>query len=460
LAVAVVVGAPVGIVPAVVAVARLGPPPPACGASAESGLGTVPASIAPDVVPGSGAAPAPVDPVAPVVAATPVGAAVVTAVGSTPVCAGTWFTPALHVQPSKEASTPAMDTNAKSGRSFRMGKRIAASSIAVMGTVAVTGAAGFVGSAVVRKLLERGRRVRAVLEPGADGRNLDGLEVERVTADVRDGKRMFEALSGCDTLYHLAAIYKMWMPNRYPIYEVNVEGTIATLLAAQHARVERVVYTSSTVAVGLVPGGIADETTPFNQLEIAGDYTLTKWQSERAALRFAEAGMHLVVVNPGMPFGPRDRVPTPTGRIVLAMLRGEAPPAIGPGGFGTIDVDDCAEGHVLAEEKGRPGERYILVADNVTLKDFVAHVERVTGKRRRNVHVPAPIGAAVAWGMERWADVTKREPLVTYKYARYAMQNAFFSGEKAKRELGLPTRPLEESIRRAVDWFRAEGMAP
>jgi dihydroflavonol-4-reductase len=325
---------------------------------------------------------------------------------------------------------------------------------------AVTGASGFIGSAVVRKLLERGRSVRAIVEPGADTRNLDGLDVEKVTCDVTDGKGMFHALCGCKSLFHLAAIYKMWTPDRDRIWKVNVEGTQATLLAAMHAKVERIVHTSSTVAVGLVRGGLADERTAFNQIDVAGDYTLTKWQSERIAMRFAEAGLPVVVVNPGLPFGPRDRLPTPTGRIVLSILRGEAPPVIGPGGFGTVDVDDCAEGHLLAEEKGRVGERYILVADNVTLADFVLRVEKIAGVRRRKVYVPGAVGAAMAAAMEWWSDrVTKQEPLVTYKYARYAMRNAFFSNAKAKRELGFRTRPLEESIARAIAWFRAENMA-
>jgi dihydroflavonol-4-reductase len=303
--------------------------------------------------------------------------------------------------------------------------------------------------------------VRAIVEPGADVRNLDGLDVERVTCDICDGAGMFRALEGCSSLFHLAAIYKMWTPDRGPIWRVNMEGTMSTMLAAQHAKVKRIVHTSSIVAVGLVEGGLADETTAFNQIDIAGDYTMTKWQSERIALRFAEAGLPVVVVNPGLPYGPRDRGPTPTGKIIVSILRGDAPPALGPGGFGTIDVDDCAEGHVLAEEKGRVGERYILVSDNVTLHAFVDIVERVSGKKRMKLWVPGPVGSAIAAGMEWWADhVSHQEPLITYKYARYAMKNAFFSNEKAKRELGLPTRPLEESVRRAIDWFRAEKMVP
>lgn len=324
---------------------------------------------------------------------------------------------------------------------------------------AVTGASGFIGSAVVRKLVARGRKVRAIVEPGADTRNLDGLDVERFECDITHGKKMFSALEGCSSLFHLAAIYKMWTPDRAPIWKVNVEGTESVLLAAMHAKVSRIVHTSSTVAVGLVPNGEADETTEFNQMDVAGDYTLTKWQSERIAMRFAEAGLPVVVVNPGLPFGPGDRTPTPTGKIVLSILDGSAPPAVGPGGFGTVDVDDCAEGHLLAEEKGRVGERYILVADNVTIADFVSRVEKVAGISRRKLWVPGSIGVAMASMMEWWSDrVSHREPLVTAKYARYAQRNAFFSSAKARKELGFTTRPLEDSIARAIDFFRAEKM--
>jgi len=324
---------------------------------------------------------------------------------------------------------------------------------------AVTGAAGFIGSAVVRKLLERGRRVRAIVEPGANEENLRGLDVERMECDVTDGKKMFRALEGCASLFHLAAIYKMWTRDPDRMWRVNVEGTEATLLAAMHAKVARIVHTSSTVAVGLVPGAEADESIAFNQHDVAGDYTMTKWQSERVAMRFAEAGLSVVVVNPGLPFGPRDRAPTPTGRIVLSILKGDSPPAVGPGGFGTIDVDDCAEGHVLAEEKGRAGERYILVTGNVSVADFVSRVETIAGIRRRKIYIPGVVGVGVARAMEWWSDrVSHKEPLITSKYARYAQRNPFFSGAKAKRELGLPTRPLDESIRRAIDWFRETEM--
>jgi dihydroflavonol-4-reductase len=328
-----------------------------------------------------------------------------------------------------------------------------------MARVAVTGSTGFIGSAVVRLLLEKKRDVIAVVEPGANTKNLDGLNVERVTCDVCDVVKMKRVLAGCEALYHLAAIYKTWLLDPEVIYRVNLEGTTSTLLAAMDAKVKRIVYTSSIAAVGLVEGGEADENTEFNTFEVANPYILTKWLSERIAMRFAEAGLPVVVVNPAFPFGPRDIAPTPTGRIILGLLR-EQIPGVGPGGICTIDVDDVAMAHLLAEEKGRVGQRYILGNENVTLKELFERVGRVAGCKVPKLPLPAGIGATIALGMELWADhVTHKEPPATFKSLRYAQKNAFFSNAKAKHELGLPTRPLDESIKRAVDWFRAEGMA-
>jgi dihydroflavonol-4-reductase len=324
------------------------------------------------------------------------------------------------------------------------------------GVAAVTGASGFIGSAVVRKLLAAGRPVRCLVEPGANTANLDGLAVERVVCDVTDLVTTRKALEGCESLFHLAAIYKTWLPDEELIYRVNVEGTVATLLAAQQAGVRRVVHTSSIAAIGLVEGGLADEATKFNLFDVANPYILTKWQSERIAMRFAEGGLPVVIVNPAFPFGPRDIAPTPTGAIVRALLEKQVP-GYAPGGFCTIDVDDCAAGHLLAEERGRVGERYILGNDNVSMKDFFAIVGKVARISAPKVPMPGALAAGVALGMELWADhVSHKEPPATYRSMRYAQRSAFFSNAKAKRELGLPTRPLEETVRRAVEWFRGD----
>lgn len=330
-----------------------------------------------------------------------------------------------------------------------------------MSTVAVTGATGFIGSAVVRKLVERGRSVRALVEPGAPTKNIDalGAKVERVTVDVCDGAAMERALSGCDALYHLAAIYRTWLPDPSILYRVNIEGTTNTLLAAEKAKVGRIVYTSSIAAVGLREDGRpSDETTEFNHWDVANDYILSKHLSERIAMNFARAGLPIVVVNPGFPFGRGDQTPTPTGRIVLALLR-EQIPGVGAGGFSAIDVEDVAEGHILAEERGRVGERYILANHNVTMKELFETVCAIGKVKCPTLPVPKAISLAFAYGMEKWADhVSHEEPPATYKGVRYAQQNVFFDNTKARTELGLPQTPLEDSLTRAVEWFREEGM--
>ncbi|AKU97211.1 Dihydroflavonol-4-reductase [Labilithrix luteola] len=324
------------------------------------------------------------------------------------------------------------------------------------GRVCVTGATGFIGSAVVRKLLGQKRDVRCIVEPGANTHNLEGLPVERVTCDVNDIGGMRRALEDAGTLFHLAAIYKTWAPRAELLYRVNVEGTVTTLLAAQKARVKRVVHTSSIAAVGLVEKGLADEDTAFDLFDIATPYILSKWQSERVAKRFAESGLDVVIVNPAFPFGPGDVAPTPTGAIVLSLLERKVP-GYGPGGICTIDVDDCAEGHLLAEAHGRAGERYILGSDNVTLKELFERVTRIAKVPMPWLRLPGSMVAGVALGMELWADrVSGKEPTATYRSMLYTQRSAFFSNAKAKRELGIRTRPLDETIERAVDWFRGD----
>jgi dihydroflavonol-4-reductase len=327
---------------------------------------------------------------------------------------------------------------------------------------AVSGAGGFIGSAVVRKLVADGRRVRALVEPSASTRNLDDLpasQVERVTVDVCDYENMARALDGASAYYHLAAIYKVWTPDPSHIYRVNIEGTTTSLLAAKAAGVRRVVYTSSIAAVGLRPGGQpSDETVDFNLYDIANEYLLTKMLSERIALRFADA-LPVVVVNPAFPFGPRDIAPTPTGKIILAILRGEVP-GTGPGGFCAVDVDAVAAAHVAAETRGRPGERYILGDHNISFADFVRLVCEVAGRKPPALPLPGWLGKGVALGMELWSDyVTHEEPKATYRSVAYLQRYAYFDPSKARRELGLPSTPLAESIERAVRWFRDQGMA-
>jgi dihydroflavonol-4-reductase len=325
----------------------------------------------------------------------------------------------------------------------------------------VTGASGFIGSAVVRKLLQRGKDVRCFVEPGAKLSNLDGLKVEIVVGDVNDRPKVDEALKGCDTLFHLAAIYAIWLPDPPLMYKVNVEGSKNVLWAAYKAGLSKVVYTSSIAAVGHRDAGEpATEDDQFNTVdwEIGNAYIRSKWLSELDALRFAKEGLPLVVVNPAFPFGERDIGPTPTGGFIVAALKKQMPGYVNSG-FCAIDVDDCAEGHVLAAEKGRVGERYILGNHNVKFSEFYDVVGRVSGVKVPRRTIPGWVAEGMGWAMEKAAERKRKRPLATYKAAKYAARTHFFDNSKARRELGLPSTPLETTIEKAVRWFRTHGYA-
>jgi dihydroflavonol-4-reductase len=255
-------------------------------------------------------------------------------------------------------------------------------------------------------------------------------------------------------------VYRIWLPDPDVIFRVNLEGTTATLLAAAKAGVKRIVYTSSIAAVGMhADGRPSDETVAYNLWDVSNDYILTKHLSERIAHKFASDGLPIVIVNPGFPFGPGDRAPTPTGKIILSILKGDLPGVTG-GGFSAIDVDDCAKGHLLAEEKGRIGERYLLVNHNVTYRDFFALVGDVA--QRKVINVTLPDAATSLYGLlaEKYADnISRKEPTATVRAMRYAQQNVFFDNTKARTELGLPSRPLRESIQRAIEFFKEIGYA-
>jgi dihydroflavonol-4-reductase len=323
----------------------------------------------------------------------------------------------------------------------------------------VTGASGFIGSAVVRQLLARGRQVRAYVEPRADLRNLAGLDVEVVEGDVNDRQKIGAALEGCDVLYHLAAIYKLWMKDPSIIYEVNVEGTKTVLWAAYKANLKKVVYTSSIAGVGVRPDGQpSDERVPFNVWHDANAYIRSKWLSERDALRFAAEGLPLTIISPAFPFGERDVAPTPTGKIVLQLLRGQVPGYF-DGGFNCVDVEDVARAHLLAEEKGKVGEKYIAGGHNVTYKEFFEVVARLAGLQAPRRKMPTRLVTSLAWALDRVADRTGKEPKLTYKDARWTTRKYFFDNSKVRSELGLAITPLEDSIERSIRWFRANGYA-
>ncbi len=323
----------------------------------------------------------------------------------------------------------------------------------------VTGAGGFIGSHVVMELLERGVEVRALLKPGEPMINLEGLEIELIEGDLLDRDALERALDGVDTLFHLAAIYAIWMKDWSKIYEVNLQGSRNVLWAALRRGVERVVYTSSIAAVGISPGeAVSDETTTFNQHELGSHYVLTKYLSQQEALEFARNGLDLVVVNPAFPFGARDREPTPTGQIIIDIVKGLNRFRF-DGGVNVVDVRDVARGHVLAAEKGRAGELYILGNQNISMEELgqlVLHVAGLDG--RRLIPLPVPLMKTATSVLTLWSDkVSSKPPLSTPVEVEYSSNFLYFDSSKAQRDLGLELSPVEDSLERAIAWFRSRG---
>ncbi len=325
--------------------------------------------------------------------------------------------------------------------------------------VLVTGATGFIGSHVTRMLLDEGHDVRALVQPGAPTANIDALDVERVEGDLRDADLAKKALKGVRELYHLAAIYQLWLARPALMYEVNVEGTRSLLTAALASKsLEKVVHTSSIAAVGAKPGTEpADETTFFNLWDRANEYILSKYVSELEVLDFVRRGLPAVIVNPAFPFGRGDIAPTPTGEIVLNTAK-RVVPGYMEGGFNAVDVEDVARGHLLASEKGRIGERYILGGENVTYRAFAKLVAEVAGVWIPDLKIPTGLIHATVSAAERVSKLTGRKPFATVKAFEYASQYVYFDCTKARKELGLAQTPLRAAVEKAVAWFRERGM--
>jgi dihydroflavonol-4-reductase len=321
----------------------------------------------------------------------------------------------------------------------------------------VTGATGFVGSAVVRALLARGQPVRVLARPNSDRRNLAGLAVEIAEGAMEDPRSLARAVAGCRYVYHVAADYRIWVPDPAPMFRANVDGTRDLLTAVLEAGVERVVYTSSVATLGLVPGGSADEETPSSLDDMIGPYKRSKFAAEEVARRLArERGLPVVIVNPSSPVGPGDIKPTPTGRLIVEAARGKMPAFVDTG-LNIVHVDDVAEGHLAAAEKGRIGERYILGGENLALAEILAGVAQAVGRRPPWLRVPHSVLFPVAIGAELAARVTGRDPFVTLDGVRMSRKKMYFSSEKASRELGYTPRPAREAIADAVSWFGANG---
>ena len=320
----------------------------------------------------------------------------------------------------------------------------------------VTGAAGFIGSHVVRELLEQNVEVKCLIRPGEVTRNLHGLDVEMLTGDVLDNTAVEAALSGVDTVFHLAAIYSIWMRDWSRIYEVNIQGSRNVFWSCLKKGIEKVVFTSSIAAIGIAPSkALSNEDTPFNQYTLGSHYVLTKYLSQQEALGFARNGLKLMVVNPCFPFGPNDIVPTPTGQIIVDILRGISRVYFN-GGINIIDVRDVAKGHVLAAQKGRAGNLYILGNRNIPMDDFMRLVCRSAGFGDRMI-LKTPVlamkmGTAV---LKWWSDnISHKTPLSTPSEIAYVAKYLYFDNAKAVHELGLTFRPVEDSLAESIAWFR------
>jgi dihydroflavonol-4-reductase len=323
--------------------------------------------------------------------------------------------------------------------------------------VLVSGANGFVGSAVVRALLRRGYPVRALARASSDTSNLEGLPVANVRGDLLDSASLDRALAGCEGLFHVAADYRLWTRDPREIRMSNVRGTHNILLAAQRGGVRRIVHTSSVATLGLHRDGTpSDEDTPVRLHDMIGAYKRSKFLSEALVRRCARAGTDIVIVNPAAPVGPRDRKPTPTGRMILDAARGRMP-AFVETGLCVVHVDDVAEGHVLAYEKGERGRRYVLGGENLSLQTILAMVAELTGRRAPWLKLPHAAVLPVAWAAESWARVTGATPSVTVDGVKLSRHKMYFSSRRAETELGWHARPAREALADAIQWFRENG---
>jgi dihydroflavonol-4-reductase len=302
-------------------------------------------------------------------------------------------------------------------------------------------------------LLSRGHRVRALARPSSQVRE---LEVEVVTGDLRDRESLDRAAAGCGVVFHVAADYRLWAKDPSELYRSNVEGTRNLLAAAREAGVEKVVYTSTVGCIGIPRERPGSEDVEVHLEEMTGAYKRSKFQAEQVALEFAGLGFPVVIVNPTAPIGDHDFKPTPTGKIVVDYLKG-AMPAFVDTGLNLVDVEDTSEGHLLALERGRPGERYILGCENLTLEQILARLAGISGGKAPSWRIPYALAYMAGLASTGWANLTGLEPRAPLDAVKMARKKMFVSLDKAKRELGFNPGPVDGALKRAVDWFRANG---
>jgi dihydroflavonol-4-reductase len=322
----------------------------------------------------------------------------------------------------------------------------------------VTGATGFLGSHVARVLAGQGAELRLLVRPSSNLKNLEGLKAETAIGDLRDPASLEKAISGCDAVFHVAADYRLWVRDPREMYRSNVEGTRSILEAARKNGVKRVVYTSSVATVGFTGNGqAADEDSPVSLVDMIGHYKRSKFMAEQIALEAGRSGLNVVTVNPTTPIGEQDVKPTPTGRIVVDFLKRKFPAYVETG-LNLVDATECARGHIAALEKGKPGERYILGGENLTLKQILDMLGSITGLPSPKMKLPYIFAFAAGVVDEAVTGrMLKREPRATVDAVRMGKKKMFASSAKAERELGWRIVPVEGALRRAVEWFQANG---
>ncbi len=325
-------------------------------------------------------------------------------------------------------------------------------------TILVTGATGFVGSAVARLLIAQGQKVRLLLRPHSNRRNAANLDAEFVEGSLEDHLSLEKAVAGCQGLFHVAADYRLWVPDPAAMYRANVDGTVALMHAAQNAGVGRIVYTSSVATLGYhADGRPADEMTPVQETDMIGTYKHSKFIAEQRVRKLiADEGLPCVITHPSTPIGPRDVKPTPTGRIIIDSVKGKIPAFVDTG-LNVVHVDDVAMGHWLAFEKGQIGRGYVLGGDNLALADILAMIAKEAGFAPPTIKLPRLPLYPVAATMEFIARLTNTTPLFTLDSLRMAKKKMFFSSARAESELGYTHRPAIQAIRDALAWFRQNG---
>jgi dihydroflavonol-4-reductase len=325
------------------------------------------------------------------------------------------------------------------------------------GRILVSGANGFVGSAVVRALLRHGYPVRALVRAGSDTTSLDGLAIETARGDLLDPPSLERALQGCTGLFHVAADYRLWARDPHAIYRANVRGTHNILAAARRSSVARIVHTSSVATLGFNHDGTpADEATPARLADMVGAYKRSKFLSEALVRRCARAGSDIVIVNPAAPVGPRDRKPTPTGRTILDAARGRMPAYVDTG-LCIVHVDDVAEGHVLAYQRGQRGRRYVLGGENLSLRAILQTIAELTHRHGPWLKLPHAAVLPIAHVAEAWARISGNPPTISVAGVKLSRHRMYFSSRRAETELGWRARPAREALADAIQWFRDNG---